>query len=133
MENKFIQRIIVSLILTLLGVIEIILNSSVEFNYGYLNASIGGILLIISIISYIKYSNYRKEIDKELLKEHDERDDIIDGKVAKLTLRVLIFIIIIIMFISNWIVIKTNIALAIIMISFLITEFIFRKYYSSSI
>ncbi|WP_346929295.1 hypothetical protein [Clostridium sp.] len=130
MENKFIQRILVSLILILLGSIEMIFNSSVEFSFGYLNIFIGGILLIISIVSYIKYRNNKEEIDRELSKDYDERDDLIDGKVAKFTLRILISVILIIMFLSNWIIIQTNAALFTILISLMVTEFLSRKYYN---
>jgi len=130
LENKFIQRILVSLILILLGSIEMIFNSSVEFSFGYLNIFIGGILLIISIVSYIKYRNNKEEIDRELSKDYDERDDLIDGKVAKFTLRILISVILIIMFLSNWIIIQTNAALFTILISLMVTEFLSRKYYN---
>lgn len=133
MENKFIQRILVSLILILIGGIEMIFNPSVGFNFGYLNIFIGGILLIISIVSYIKYRNNKEEIDKELSKDYDERDDLIDGKVAKFTLRILIFVILIIMFLSNWIMIQTNAALFTILVSLIITEFLSRKYYNHTI
>lgn len=133
MENKFIQRILASLILILLGSIEVIFNPSVGFNFGYLNIFIGGILLIISIVSYIKYRNNKKEIDKELSKDYDERDDLIDGKVARFTLRILIFVILIIMFLSNWIMIQTNAALFTILVSLIITEFLSRKYYNHAI
>ncbi|WP_346887410.1 hypothetical protein [Clostridium sp. UBA1056] len=133
MENKFIQRILVSLMLILMGSIEIIFNPSVRFNFGYLNIFIGGIILIISMVSYIKYRNNKEEIDKELSKDYDERDDLIDGKIAKFTLRILISVILIIMFLSNWIMIQTNAALFAILISFIITEFLSRKYYNHAI
>lgn len=130
MENKFIQRILASLMLILLSGIEIIFNPSVGFKFGYLSIFMGGILLIISMISYIKYRNNKEKIDKELSKNYDERDDLIDGKVAKFTLRILAFVILIIMFLSNWIMIQTNTALSTILISFIVTEFLSRKYYN---
>ncbi|WP_346935087.1 hypothetical protein [Clostridium sp.] len=133
MGNKFIPRILVSLMLILMGGIEIIFNTSLGFNLGYLNIFIGGILLIISIVSYIKYRSNKKDIDKELSKDYDERDDLIDGKVAKFTLRILIFVILIIMFLSNWIMIQTNAALFTILVSLMVTEFLSRKYYNHAI
>lgn len=133
MGNKFIQRILVSLMLIVIGGIEIIFNTSLGFNLGYLNIFIGGILLIISMVSYIKYRSNKKEIDKELSKDYDERDDLIDGKVAKFTLRILIFVILIIMFLSNWIMIQTNAALFTILVSLMVTEFLSRKYYNHAI
>lgn len=133
MEDKFIQRVIISTIIILMGIIEMVINSSIELNLGYLTAIIGGILLILSIASNIRYQMNKEEIDKKLSREYDERDDLIDGKVAKFTLRILISIILLIMFISNWIKIQTDNTLLIIIISFMVTEFLARKYYNSRI
>ena len=130
MENKFIPRILVSLILIVIGSIEMIFNPSGGFNFGYLDIFIGGIILIISMVSYIKYRNNKEEIDKELSKDYDERDDLIDGKVAKFTLRILISVIFIMMFLSNWIMIQTNVALFTIFVSLMVAEFLSRKYYN---
>ncbi len=130
MENKFVQELIVSLVCIVIGSIEVIFDPSVGFNFGYLNIFVGGILLIISMVSYIKYRNNKEKIDKELSKDYDERDDLIDGKVAKFTLRILISVIFIMMFLSNWIMIRTNAALGTILISFIVTEFLSRKYYN---
>lgn len=133
LQNKFLPRILFSITLIIIGIIEMIFNSSEGFDFGYLNISIGGIFLIISMISYIKYQNNKKEIDRELSKEYDERDDLIDGKVAKCTLSTLIYVIFIIMFLANWIVIETNVALFAILIFFMIIEFLSRKYYNKAI
>ncbi|MEW8994975.1 hypothetical protein [Clostridium sp.] len=130
MENKFIPRILVSLILIVIGSIEMIFNPSGGSNLGCLMIFIGGIILIISIVSYIKYRNNKEEIDRELSKDYDERDALIDGKVAKFTLRILILVILIIMFLSNWIMIQANAALFAILISLMVTEFLSRKYYN---
>jgi len=127
LKNKFVQELIVSLVCIVIGSIEVIFDPSVV---GYLNIFVGGILLIISMVSYIKYRNNKEEIDKELSKDYDERDDLIDGKVAKFTLRILISVIFIMMFLSNWIMIRTNAALGTILISFIVTEFLSRKYYN---
>lgn len=133
MEDKFIQRVVASSMLIIMGIVEMVIKSSTEFNSGYLTSIIGGVILIISIISNIKYQMNKEEIDKELSREYDERDDLIDGKVAKFTLRILISIILLIMFISNWIKIQIDNALLIIIISFIVTEFLSRKYYNSRI
>ncbi|MDU1540028.1 MAG: hypothetical protein E6902_10440 [Paeniclostridium sordellii] len=133
MQNKFVSRILVSIMFIIMGFIQRKFNSPSEFDFGYLNMLIGGVLLIISMISHLKYQNNKKEIDKELSKDYDERDELIDGKVAKFTLSVLICVILIIMFLSNWIMIETNVALFIVLISFMIIEFLARKYYSQAI
>lgn len=108
-------------------------NPSEVFDFGYLNILVGGIIFIISMISYIKYQNNKKEIDKELSKEYDERDDLIDGKVAKFTLNALIYVIFAIMVISNWIMIEANVALFAVLMFFMIIEFLSRKYYNKTI
>lgn len=133
LQNKFVPRILFSITLIILGTIEKIFNSSNGFDFGYLNVFAGGMLLIISMISYITYQNNKKEIDRELSKEYDERDDLIDGKVAKFTLSSLIYVIFIIMFLSNWIMIETNVALFAVLIFFMIIEFLSRKYYNRTI
>ncbi|MBO3445429.1 hypothetical protein [Clostridium sp. CCUG 7971] len=133
MKNKFLERMLVSLMLIIIGCIEIIFNVSTGFDFSYLNIFLGAILFIVSIVSYIKYQANAKEIDKELSKEYDERDDLIDGKVAKFTLKILVGLILIVMFISNLVVISANSALAIILVSFIITEMLSRKYYNHTL
>ncbi|WP_207706462.1 hypothetical protein [[Clostridium] dakarense] len=127
------QRISASLMLIIIGGIDIIFNVSTGFDFGYLNILIGAIIFICSMVSYIKYQTNAKEIDKELSKEYDERDDLIDGKVAKFTLNILVCLILIIMFISNLVVISANTALFAILISFMITEMLSRKYYNHTL
>jgi hypothetical protein len=124
------QRILVLITLIIIGSIEMMFDKSGGFDFGYLNMFIAGIILIISMISYIKYQNNSKEIDKELAKEYDERDDLIDGKVAKFTLSILIGLILIIMFLSNWVLVSTNKALAILLVALIITEALSREYYN---
>lgn len=114
----------------IIGGIEIFFSTSEGFDFGYFCILIGAVLFIFSMISYIKYQANKEELDKELSKEYDERDDLIDGKVAHFTLRILVSLILIIMFISNWITISANSALAILLISLIITEMLSRKYYN---
>lgn len=133
LQNKFVQRILVSILFIILGIIEMVFNSSAGFHFESLIIFTGGILFIISMISYIKYQNNKKEIDDELSKEYDERDDLIDGKVAKFTLSTLVCVILIIMFLCNWIMIKTSVALFAVLISLMIIEFLSRKYYNQVI
>lgn len=130
MKNKFIERILLSLMIIIIGGIEIIFSTSEGFDLGYFSILIGVVLFIFSMISYIKYQANKEELDKELSKEYDERDDLIDGKVAHFTLRILVSLILIIMFISNWITISANSALAIVLVSLIITEMLSRKYYN---
>ncbi|ATP41829.1 hypothetical protein CSE16_18280 [Solibacillus sp. R5-41] len=129
MKNLFMQRLLVSILLIVIGFIQILLDASVGFNNGYITVLLGGIILLFSTISIVK-SRKNKSLEKELAKEYDERDALIDGKVARFTLYILIPEILILMFLTNFVLIPTNIALFIILISLMIIEFGSRKYYT---
>lgn len=130
MKNLFIQRLLVSTLLIVLGSIQIILDTSVGLNFGYIVLISGGIVLLYSTIAYIK-SRKNKSLEKELSKEYDERDVLIDGKVAYFSVHVLIYEIFIIMFLSNFVVFPVNTALFIVLISLIICEIGSRKYYNN--
>ncbi|MEK5500467.1 hypothetical protein [Bacillus sp. FSL M8-0168] len=129
MKNIFTQRFLFSSLLIVLGSIKIILDTSVGFNFGYTLLLLGGIILVYSTISYIKSRN-NTLLEKELSKEYDERDIIIDGKVANFSLHVLVYEILIIMFLSSFVVISTNTALFAVLVSLIISEMVSRKYYN---
>ncbi|MEK4346100.1 hypothetical protein [Paenibacillus sp. FSL P4-0184] len=129
MKKLFIQRLLLSILLMVLGFIQLYLDTSEGFNYGYVMLFIGGIILLISIISYLKSRN-NKILERNMSKEYDERDILIDGKVSHFSMRFLMYVIIIIMFLTNFVVIPTNTALLIVLISLIISEFCSRKYYN---
>ncbi|MBE7123127.1 hypothetical protein [Bacillus cereus] len=129
MKNLFMQRLLFSILLMVIGFIQVILDTSVGFNNGYITVLLGGIILLFSTISNIK-SRKNKSLEKELAKEYDERDALIDGKVARFTLYILMPEIFILMFLTNFVLIPTNTALFIIVISLMIIEFGSRKYYT---
>ncbi|MEK3749666.1 hypothetical protein NYE25_15645 [Paenibacillus sp. FSL E2-8871] len=129
MKKLFIQRLLLSILLMVLGFIQLYLDTSEGFNYGYVMLFIGGIILLISIISYLKSRN-NKILERNMSKEYDERDILIDGKVSHFSMRFLMYVIIIIMFLTNFVVIPTNTALLIVLISLIISEFGSRKYYN---
>lgn len=129
MKKLFIQRLLLSILLMVLGFIQIYLDTSEGFNYGYVMLFIGGIILLISIISYLKSRN-NKILERNMSKEYDERDILIDGKVSHFSMRFLMYVIIITMFLTNFVVIPTNTALLIVLISLIISEFGSRKYYN---
>lgn len=130
LRNKFLQRILASLALIALGSLDLFFNASAIFLFAYVNIIIGIVILGVSTISYIKYKSNPGDVDKELSKEYDERDDLIDGKVAKFTLNVLVYLILIILFLSNLISISASTALVIILLSLIITEPLSRTYYN---
>lgn len=129
LKNLFIQRFLVSTLIIIVGIIQIILDTSVGFNFGYIIVFLGGIILLYSIISNIK-SRKNKSLEKELAKEYDERDALIDGKVARFSMHILISEILILMFLTNFVVIPTNTTLLVVLISLIIIEFGSRKYYN---
>ncbi|WP_207198798.1 hypothetical protein [Peribacillus sp. TH14] len=129
LKNLFIQRFFVSILIIVLGIIQITLDKSVGFDFGYFILFLGGIILVSSTISYIK-SRKNKSLEKELAKEYDERDALIDGKVARFSLQILIYEIFILMFLTNFVVIATKTVLFVVLLSLIISEFWARKYYN---
>lgn len=129
MKNLFTQRVLVSTLIIILGIIQIILDTSVGANSGYITVFLGGIILLYSTISYIT-TRKNKSQEKELSKEYDERDALIDGKVARFSLHILMFEIFILLFLTNFVVIPTNTALFVVLVSLVISEMGSRKYYS---
>lgn len=118
-----------SSLLIVFGSIKLIFNKSVGFNFGFILLLLGGILLLYSIASYIKSRN-NTEVEKELSKEYDERDMIIDGKVAYFSLNLLVCELLIFMFLSNFVVISINAALFILLVSLIISDMVSRKFYN---
>ncbi|PGL70896.1 hypothetical protein [Bacillus sp. AFS055030] len=129
MKNMFRDRFLLSIVLIAFGSIKLIFNKSEGFNFGFILLLIGGILLLYSIASYIKSRN-NTELEMELSKEYDERDMIIDGKVAHFSLNLLVCELLIIMFLSNYIVISTNVALFILLVSLIISDMVSRRFYN---
>lgn len=129
LKNLFIQRFLVSTLIIIFGIIRMILDTSVSFNFGYIFVFLGGILLLYSTISYIT-SRKNKSLEKELSKEYDERDALIDGKVARFSLHIVICEILILMFLTNFVAIPTNTALFVFLVSLIISEIGSRKYYN---
>lgn len=135
MKNKITELYLVSLLILAMGFFEIIFNytkASIteEFCFGIIKLLVGTIFLIFTIVYQVKYNTNRKQLERESSKEYDERDDLIQGKVSQLTMRILIPLIFIIMFLSNWITISANTALFIIIIFSIITDILAKKYYS---
>jgi uncharacterized membrane protein len=129
------QLYLVSLAVLTMGAFEVIFNytkanATQEFYYGIVNLFVGVMLLIYTITSHVKYNTNRKQLERELSKEYDERDDLIDGKASHFTMNILMIMIILMMFVSNWISIPTNNALFIILIFSSITSVLAKKYYN---
>jgi TRAP-type uncharacterized transport system fused permease subunit len=134
LKNRFTQLYLCSLAMIAFGLFGIIFNhtqanTTEEYFSSILNLFVGAMLFVFAIISHVKYNTNRKQIEKELSKEYDERDDLIEGKAAHFTISILMIVTILMMFLSKWITIPTNTALFIIIVSSLITSTLAKKYY----
>lgn len=135
LKNKFFELYLSSLAVLVIGLFEM------SFYYTKSNVTegsflgitillIGGGSLVFTIICQVRYNTNRKQLERELSREYDERDDIIQGKVSHLTMRILMVIIIFIMFLSKGIAISTNSALSVIIVISIITNTLAKKYYN---
>jgi len=136
LKNKLLESYLISFIAFLIGFIEIFFKhemfSPIEgFNSGFLMVGLGILIFILTIISHIKYYSNKKQMDIECSKEYDERDELIDGKVANLTMKVIIILIFIIMFMTNFINIQTNNALFIIILASSFINILAKKFYNN--
>ncbi|PHE80116.1 hypothetical protein COF80_32175 [Bacillus toyonensis] len=135
MQNKLKELYLCSFALIAIGFFEMFFdhteaNFSEGFYFGNLKILTGVIFLIFALVSQSKYKTNRKQLERELLKEYDERDDVIEGKASKCTMSILMVMIILMMFLSEWIVIPMNTGLFLIIICCLITKMLAKKYYN---
>ncbi|PEI62924.1 hypothetical protein COE98_12390 [Bacillus wiedmannii] len=135
MKNRYTELYLCSFAIIAIGFIEIIFdhteaNFAEGFYLGNLKILTGVILLIFALISQSKSNTNRKQLERELSKEYDERDDLIEGKTSQFTMSILMIMIILMMFLSNWIIIPINAGLFLIIICCLITKMLAKKYYS---
>ncbi|PEM49849.1 hypothetical protein [Bacillus wiedmannii] len=135
MKNRYTELYLCSFAIIAIGFIEIIFdhteaNFAEGFYLGNLKILTGVILLIFALISQSKSNTNRKQLERELSKEYDERDDLIEGKTPQFTMSILMIMIILMMFLSNWIITPINAGLFLIIICCLITKMLAKKYYS---
>ncbi|WP_411170042.1 hypothetical protein ACH36K_05990 [Clostridium sp. MB05] len=135
MKNKFTELYLFSLLILTMGFFEIIFNYSKtnnmkEFYFGIIKLLIGVGFLVFAITSHIKFNTNKKQLEREMSKEYDERDDLIDGKASHFTMKILMIVIILMMFLSKWIILSMNTALFIIVIFCMITNILAKKYYN---
>ncbi|PGZ08488.1 hypothetical protein COE30_12505 [Bacillus cereus] len=135
MKNRYKELYLCSFAIIAIGFIEIIFdhteaNFAEGFYLGNLKILTGVILLIFALVSQSKSNTNRKQLERELSKEYDERDDLIEGKASQFTMSILMVMIILMMFLSKWIIIPINTGLFLIIICCLITKILAKKYYS---
>ncbi|MBP0724980.1 hypothetical protein J5Y03_07225 [Bacillus sp. RG28] len=129
--KKYVQLYLVSIAIMIIGLIEILLNKtnlSQEFR-GIFELVVGVICFILAIISQVKFNANRKQSERELSREYDERDGLIEGKASQFTMTVLMIVTLMIMFLTKWITIPTNNALFFIVIFCGVTNLLAKKYY----
>ena len=130
MKNKFVERILFSIVIIAISITDILLGETSNIYVNDFYILVGLIAFIYTIVDYYKYNKNRKEIDAQLSKEYDKRDELVDGKVSMIILKVILAAIFILMFVSKFIIINGDIALFIILTTFIITEFLVKKYYN---
>ncbi|MFN6593239.1 hypothetical protein ACK3XG_29875 [Bacillus sp. TD10] len=136
MKNRLKELYLCSFVMIAMGFFEIIYDhTEAEFAEGFylgnLKIFTGVLLLIFVLVSQTKYKNNRKQLERELSKEYDERDDLIEGKAAYFTISILMGMVILMMFLTKWIIIPINTGLFLIMICCLITNTLAKKYYNT--
>lgn len=129
------QLYLVSLAIFTMGAFETIFNytkanTDEGFYFDIIKLFVGTIFLVFSITYHIKCRKNHKQLEREMSKEYDERDDLIDGKASHFTMNILMIMVILMMFVSNFISIPTNNALFIILIFSSITSVLAKKYYN---
>lgn len=136
LKNRLKELYLCSFAIIAMGLFEIIYDhTEAEFAEGFylgnLKILTGVLLLIFALVSQTKNKTNRKQLERELSKEYDERDDLIEGKAAHFTISILMGMSILMMFLSKWIIIPINMGLFLIMICCLITNTLAKKYYNS--
>lgn len=128
--NKFYLQIISSIFFIVFALTGVYFDKSNNLSYYFaIVVAIG--CLVYSIVSFIRYKKNKEYIDNELAKEFDERDELIDGKVSRLTLTLTTLVSLFIMLLSNFVKIPANNALFLVILSGFIIEIVSRKYYEN--
>ena len=99
LKNRFTELYLCSLAILTMGAFEIIFNYTKAnitegFYFGIIKLFVGAMFLVFAITSHIKYKTNRKQLERELSKEYDERDDLIEGKASHFTISILMIVII---------------------------------------
>ena len=135
MKKKFAQLYLLSFAILTLGVLEIIFSyikasPSEELYSGILKLLVGIIVLVYTIIHHARCNTNRKQLERDLSKEYDERDDLVEGKASLFTMTALMIVILLMLFLLRWISIPTDTALFILIIFCTITNGLAKKYYN---
>lgn len=124
MKRKLFQRLLTAFLAIIFGVISLLMNPAEKMAAIYLFV-VGIIILIVSITIYFRKS----EKEDELSKEYDERDALIEGQAANITMQCISSLIIILLFLSNFIVLSVNVVLLLLILALFILNAVTKFFY----
>ena len=108
----------------MLGVISLLMNPTEKMAPIYLFV-VGIIILIVSITIYLRKS----ENEDDLSKEYDERDALIEGQASNITMQCITSLIIVLLFLSNFIVLSVKAVLLLLILALFILNTVAKFYY----
>ncbi|KOP80237.1 hypothetical protein AMS59_02240 [Lysinibacillus sp. FJAT-14745] len=124
MKRKLFQRLLTSFLAIILGVISLLMNPTEKMSAIYLFV-VGIIILIVSITIYFRKS----EKEDDLSKEYDERDALIEGQASNITMQCISSLIILLLFLSNFIVLSVKAVLLLLILALFILNTVTKFFY----
>lgn len=124
MKRKVFQRLLTAFLAIILGVISLLMNPTEKMTAIYLFV-VGIIILIVSITIYLRKS----ENEDDLSKEYDERDALIEGQASNITMQCITSLIIVLLFLSNFIVLSVKAVLLLLILALFILYTVSKFFY----
>ncbi|MFF2793722.1 hypothetical protein [Lysinibacillus xylanilyticus] len=124
MRRKLFQRLLTAFLAIILGVISLLMNPTEKMAAIYLFV-VGIIILIVSITIYLRKS----ENEDDLSKEYDERDALIEGQASNITMQCITSLIIVLLFLSNFIVLSVKAVLLLLILALFILYTVSKFFY----
>ncbi|MGA3600766.1 MULTISPECIES: hypothetical protein [Lysinibacillus] len=124
MKRKLFQRLLISFLAIMLGVISLLMDPTDKNSAIYLFIA-GSIILIVSITIYLRKS----EKEDDLSKEYDERDALIEGQASNITMQCIASLIIVLLFLSNFIVLSVKAVLLLLILALFILNTVTKFFY----
>ncbi|MGN4124206.1 hypothetical protein ACMGD3_04150 [Lysinibacillus sphaericus] len=124
MKRKLFQRLLISFLAIMLGAISLLMDPTDKISAIYLFIA-GSIILIVSITIYLRKS----EKEADLSKEYDERDALIEGQASNKTMQCITSLIIVLLFLSNFIVLSVKAVLLLLILALFILNTVTKFFY----
>ncbi|MFJ8513502.1 hypothetical protein [Lysinibacillus xylanilyticus] len=124
MKRKLFQRLLTAFLAIILGVISLLMNPTEKMTAIYLFV-VGIIILIVSITIFLRKS----ENEDDLSKEYDERDALIEGQASNITMQCITSLIIVLLFLSNFIVLSVKAVLLLLILALFILYTVSKFFY----